>query len=163
MSHCTSLSTVGFIRAGRYLVMVDASMLPELTTRRWKVIGSKWHKYAYNSHDRVLMHRVILNAPQGMEVDHINGNKLINTTWNLRLATHNQNAQNRIHAKRSKHWYRGVAYVASNKRFCARIRHNGKLHNSPCIYDTPLEAAREYDRMAKLLHGEFASLNFPDD
>src|SRR3990167_6376904 len=34
----------------------------------------------------IYMHREILNAPEGVEVDHINGNKLDNRRFNLRLA-----------------------------------------------------------------------------
>lgn len=42
----------------------------------------------------LIMHRVILNAPAGLEVDHKDGNGLNNTRANLRLVTRRQNVIN---------------------------------------------------------------------
>lgn len=44
---------------------------------------------------RLLMHRVINPTPQGMVVDHINGDGLDNRRQNLRTVTQNQNMRNR--------------------------------------------------------------------
>ena len=41
------------------------------------------------------LHRVILNAPENLEVDHIDGDGLNNRRANLRLATKSQNQANR--------------------------------------------------------------------
>lgn len=60
-----------------------------------------WHYmtvgYAGRDEDgrRVLMHRAILNAPDGLQVDHINHDGLDNRRANLRLVTRAQNEQNR--------------------------------------------------------------------
>src|SRR4051812_32510094 len=43
----------------------------------------------------IRMHRLIMNCPEGLFVDHINGNKLNNRRANLRLATQTDNHQNR--------------------------------------------------------------------
>jgi hypothetical protein len=65
------------------------------------------------------LHRFITNAPAGMEVDHINHNKLDNTNINLRVVTKSINQQNRRNPdnvaldKRSNNYY---AYVTANKK-----------------------------------------------
>jgi hypothetical protein len=67
----------------------------------------KWHlgkggyayrrKYLSDGKDgfvSVYMHRLLLNPPPGMEIDHINGNGLDNHRANLRIVTHQQNSIN---------------------------------------------------------------------
>lgn len=57
------------------------------------------------------MHRLILDAPRGVEVDHINGNPLDNRRQNLRLANRQLNCRN-LHKPPSSQsgarcvWYR---------------------------------------------------------
>ena len=41
------------------------------------------------------MHRLILNTPSKLEVDHVDGNGLNNQRYNIRNATRRENAQNR--------------------------------------------------------------------
>jgi hypothetical protein len=53
------------------------------------------------------MHRIILNAPVGSEVDHIDGCKLNNQKSNLRLVSRRGNCQN-LHINKSS-IYPGVS------------------------------------------------------
>ena len=43
----------------------------------------------------IFMHRLIMNNPVNMEIDHKDENKLNNQRYNLRLATHSQNMINK--------------------------------------------------------------------
>jgi hypothetical protein len=106
------------------------------------------------------MHRVILNAPKGMEVDHINRDGLDNRKVNLRLATTTQNVCNRYwRSKTSK--YKGVHFDKSCGKYRTEITLNRKrIHVGK--YDSEIEAAKAYDNAAKKYHGEFAYLNFKD-
>lgn len=102
------------------------------------------------------MHRMVLNAPKGRQVDHRNGNQLDNRRENLRLCTHGQNQANR--RPYNKTGYKGVC-VTRCGTFTAYLMSN-KKHNYLGAFSTPEDAARAYDAAAKKLHGDFAYLNF---
>ena len=61
------------------------------------------------------IHRVIINAPKGMQVDHINGNPLDNRRENLRICTNQQNGMNRGKPKDNTSGYKGVTYGRANR------------------------------------------------
>jgi len=105
----------------------------------------------------ISMHRLIMDAPKGMEVDHIDHNGLNNQKSNLRICTQAQNSRNRSAYGRVK--YLGVAYCSSGRCIRARIYSNGK-NIELGSFKTEEEAAMAYDEAAKKYHGEFANLNF---
>jgi hypothetical protein len=120
--------------------------------------------YAMSGDRRKSIHRVVMDNPEGMDVDHINGNPLDNRKENLRICTRAQNCQNKKVRADSKSGYKGV-YERSNGRFQAYIgnpEYPGR-HISLGDHDTPEEAARARDKKAKELHGEFVYQNFPDE
>lgn len=104
-----------------------------------------------------LLHRLLLDAPKGLEVDHINGDGLDNRRCNLRIATKTQNRQN-IHMGRGACRFKGVQPTTQSKRWMARIQVNGKSVYLGC-FRTQEDAARAYDRAARCHHGEFARTN----
>ena len=106
------------------------------------------------------MSRVLLNAPVGLAVDHINGDTTDNRRCNLRLATPAQNTWNKGQPRHSKSPYKGVVPTVTNV-WSAHIMAN-RVHQHLGTFDTPEEAAIAYDNAARKLHGEFARLNFPD-
>lgn len=55
-----------------------------------------------------LIHRVITNCPDGMDIDHINHNKLDNRKSNLRIVTRSDNHKNR--KPRSNTGYLGITF-----------------------------------------------------
>jgi hypothetical protein len=103
-----------------------------------------------------LMHRVILDAPKGMLVDHINGDGLDNRRANLRFATRSQNQQNLHAPSRSRTGVRGVTIVPRRtKPYRARLHLNGK-HISLGYYET-LEEASKAARDGRRKHFTHAS------
>lgn len=101
----------------------------------------------------ILMHRQILRARRGVEVDHINLNPLDNRKENLRLATFSQNQWNRRVYRNSSTRFKGVGKKGNGYR--ARISVHGK---SIClgVFETARLAAFAYANAARKYHGEFA-------
>lgn len=66
------------------------------------------YAHAYNGGNRMYMHRLLLNPPKGMYIDHINGNGLDNRKTNLRIVTLSQNQGNRRLTSTSVSGYKGV-------------------------------------------------------
>jgi hypothetical protein len=110
---------------------------------------------------RVPMHRVILNAPDGMEVDHIDGNGLNNQRSNLRLVTTQQNSWNRGIKSTNKSGYKGVCFRKASNMWRSSIWLNGKYISLGSFFCL-IKAAKAYDTAAIKYFGEFARLNFPE-
>ncbi len=152
--------------------LVDGGVYDALSAHGWK-----WHcnsnGYAVtNIHycdgskqtcTTVLLHRWILKSYAnirlgGLQVDHINGNKLDNRLENLRPASHLQNQQNRGAQSDNKTGYKGVSFHKAMGKYLASIRVNGKsIHLG--YYTNPLDAALAYDAAARQYHGSFANTN----
>jgi hypothetical protein len=146
---------------------VDADLIGQW---KWYALKTSRHQkaphfYAVRNSPRgegkrhlIPMHRVIVGASKGKDVDHINGNTLDNRRANLRLATRAQNIASRHHFS-NRHGFLGVS--CTGLRFRARIDVARKPIFSE-IFATVEEAAAAYDRLALEHFGEFASLNFPN-
>ncbi len=107
----------------------------------------------------VLMHRVIMDAPKGMDVDHINGNALDNRRSNLRVCTH---AQNRANSKRSENntsGYKGVSWDKKSSIWYTSAKYKGKTINLGRFVNI-IDAAKAYDEAVIKWHGEYARPNF---
>jgi len=153
---------------GKYAI-VDPEDYERLSKHKWYVSKGSSTFYAarciwdpVNKKKRTIkMHREILNPPHPLVVDHINRNGLDNRKANLRPATKSQNTINKpcIKQKGAHSKYHGVTWQKSNKKWQAQIRAEG---NPRVIgyFDGEIEAAKAYDRAAKLYHKEFAVLNF---
>ena len=108
----------------------------------------------------IMMHRVILNVPEGFVVDHINHNALDNRKANLRPATQADNARNARYPKiNTSSRYRGVWYNKQTGKWRATIVVNRKRKQIGYFHNE-VDAAKAYDRAARKFHGEFAVLNF---
>ncbi len=105
-----------------------------------------------------VLSRIIMNAPQGVRVDHVNMDTFDNRRHNLRLATASQNALNSNAHRDNKTGYKGVYLCQDTGRYRAQISINGK-RTSLGRYNTAEEAARAYDAACITLHKDFARPN----
>lgn len=142
--------------------LVDAADYEWLSRFTWRAAssgGGTFYAHTRCNGKVCYMHRMIMNPPAGMVVDHKNRYGLDNHRINLRNATPGQNNANR-EFRTGVSGFRGV-YPCRDK-WGARIRHQRRLLRLG-VFDDPAEAARAYDRKAIELHGEFACLNFPEE
>lgn len=144
------------------VAIVDDDDYDRLTDHSWHAHKTKagWYARSFAGY----MHRLVVEAVSGEEVDHQNGNGLDNRRSNLRRCSHSLNVVNRTYA-RSVSPYRGVHQQRTRSgapsRWVARVTLNGITHRK-FGFLTAEEAARAYDAMAVHLHGPFAQLNFPE-
>jgi hypothetical protein len=94
-----------------------------------KIKGKYWtvkNGYAQSFYEgrSNLLHRVIMNPPENMVVDHINRNTLDNRKENLRICTDHQNVLNKKISKNNKSGYTGVYH--NKERWVSVIFYNGK-------------------------------------
>ena len=106
----------------------------------------------------VLMHRIILNAPDDLLVDHIDGNGLNNQKINLRICNKAQNAQNQRIGSRNKTGVKGAFFCLRSKKYQAVIIANRKTHLLG-LFDLLEDAKKAYNDAAPIFHGEFARPN----
>lgn len=135
----------GSIRAH---VLVDAADADWANQWRWSLtdLGYAYRVQKVDGAQRnIRMHRALLGCEtgDGVEVDHIDGNRLNNQRANLREATRLQNAQNLAPLGRTSR-FRGVYYNRNLSRWHARVRVNGHTHHLGYFAreDEAAEAAR---------------------
>lgn len=103
----------------------------------------------------IYMHRLIMNAPDDMQVDHISGNGLDNRRQNLRLCTISQNRFNQRKSIRNTSGFKGVSFHAQSGKWRAMIGYKKKMKHIG-LFDTPEDAHAAYCSTAKDLYGNFS-------
>lgn len=145
---------------------VDQRDFEKLRNYKWCIRRERMTCYAIrNQRTRsgvkcFIMHRVIMNPPEGMVVDHINGDGLDNRRANLRVCTIQQNSCNRRIIEKGTSRYKGVSRSKGSKKWRAIIYSKNEQIDLG-HFETEIEAANAYDAAALKYHGRFARLNFP--
>jgi len=143
------------------IVLVDDEDYEKLSKWKWRITKTGYVRRTGRVEGKsvpVYIHREIMLASKGIQVDHINGNKLDNRKENLRLATRFENQRNVGKRSNNKSGYKGVRWVDRVRKWRADIRTDsgrkfiGQFNNKH-------DAARAYNEAALKYHGKYAFLN----
>jgi hypothetical protein len=151
----------------RITVDIDAEDYWLVGWRTWHP-NSQGYAVSWNGGRWVRMHRLIMDAGKGQQIDHINRVKLDNRKANLRFADNTTQRQNtdKLNVKASSR-HVGVSYkwcwndgrrYERRRPWQARIKFHGE-HIYLGFFATELEAAKAYNEKARELYGECARLN----
>jgi hypothetical protein len=146
------------------VAVVDDDMYDFLMQWKWsaqRTVSGRWYatrKEGFPKRKVIRMHRVVANAPDGVDVDHKDLNGLHNWRNNLRLCNDSQNGANRPKSPNKSSPYKGVSWHKTDKKYHARITINKKIIQLG-RYSDDKEAARAYNKAAQELFGPFARLN----
>ncbi len=113
---------------------IDAEDYPKVSKYKWRTLKG-YASYGSKIH---YLHRLIMNAPPGQEIGHINQDPTDNRKSNLRIASSTLQKLNR--KSTTKDIPVGVKCHSKSGKWYANIRIQYKLYCSPC-YKSKEEAA----------------------
>lgn len=150
-----------------YVVQVDEEDAHLFVGRAWRAVKCnekiyiKWSTSKSGKRVNVFLHRLIMNAPPRVLVDHRDGDSLNCRRLNLRLGDYVLNARNaaKIRNRRTTSRFKGVNWHTKNKRWLCRIRYGGKQHVVGAFF-SEVEAAYAYDLASLQFHGDEGRTNF---
>lgn len=106
-------------RAGSFVI--DKEDLEKIKAHKWSII-STGYIVAYKGNRTLMLHRVITDCPDGMEVDHINHDKTDNRKSNLRVCTRRQNSFNKKAISNTGEYgisfSKGYYHIQVDKKYC---------------------------------------------
>lgn len=110
-----------------------------------------------------LVHRILWvmrneQIPDGMLIDHIDGNKINNAPGNMRIVNHKQNNHNRALNKRNISGVSGVTWHKQWKKWAVSVDAYGKKEKAG-FFDNLDDAKNAAIALKDKMHGEYSGLN----
>jgi hypothetical protein len=143
---------------GKFAI-VDDEDFEMLSKFKWSatLYGKTFYamRTAHRMKMNIFLHQMIITAPDGMEIDHINRNGLDNRRRNLRICTRSQNLANQGLHSNNTSGLKGVSWCRQTRKWKAQISINHK-HKNLGRFEDPEEAHAAYIKAAKKYFGEFA-------
>lgn len=124
-----------FMNISDQIVTVDDKDYEKFKDMRWHVgkngyaVSTKYIRGSGRKNQKnqsIYLHRLIMDCPESMVVDHINGNKLDNRRENLRICTQRENMVNCGLLKNNTSGVKGVSWSKASNKWEAFIHFNNK-------------------------------------
>ncbi len=144
--------------------IVDDADYPFISKFRWRAMKRTDTFYAVSSFVRpgqmVYMHRLLMGASAGVEIDHWDGDGLNNQRHNLRFADRVKQGGNTRLYRTNVSGFKGVRWTnrCKSRPWLGQITFQQK-NKWLGYFSTPREAAIAYDKAALERFGEFARTN----
>ena len=148
------------------VALIDDEDFELVSKHKW---SARWNRTSHNFYgicsmrlscgkrSQLLMHRLIIGAPEGISVDHINRNSTDNRRCNLRLCTNSENMHNRGPQTNNVSGFKGVSWNKRDRKWQSHICLRGKrMHLG--YFSSPEDAFAAYCSAATRFHGKFACL-----
>jgi len=137
---------------------VDNDDVPLVKTQKWYATTSKTGVQAVVTCTGMDISHLLIGIHKGLEIDHIDGNRLNNKRDNLRVCTHQQNQCNQPLQHNNTSGVAGVRYYHARHKYVARIKVSQyDLHLG--YYLTLQEATQARNEGMRLMFGEYARMN----
>jgi hypothetical protein len=147
---------VGVTNQGKEFLF-DMEDLPVALSQNW-VIDNNNYVVAYERGSkpvkRIKFHRIIMNCPSNMQIDHINHITTDNRKCNLRICTNSENNFNKGTAKTNTSGTIGVTFDSARSKWTGQIFANKKHYQKR--FNTMEEAIVWRKQMEQELFKEFA-------
>ena len=140
--------------------MVDDEDYPLLSQFKWRMVDEKGYKYVVSGNGKCKIHRVIMGTSFNPEmfIDHIDGDGMNNQRLNLRKCISSENLSNQRIRKNNTTGAKGV-WINKKGKYEVRCTKNGRTQYGGCFI-TLKEAKIKYNKISKILHGEFSKPNW---
>lgn len=144
------------------IALVDDADYERVSKHKWyankdlnNYYAKRWSPTQNGKRRIIWMHRFIMSAPEGIEVDHVNLVTLDNRKCNLRLCTRFQNARNQTLSSANTSGFKGVRFDKNRRKWRAEIYiHCERLFLGN--FETRDAAVATYRQAALKYHGTFA-------
>jgi len=106
------------VKHGTFEILLDDEDVEKVKQLHWNINkfnhAMKRNYFYVVNRDGLLLHRYIMNAPKGLVVDHINGDKLDNRKQNLQICTVKKNSRKSQFRLTNKSGHSGVFWYYYN-------------------------------------------------
>jgi hypothetical protein len=154
------------MKTKKYECVIDSSDLVKLELYdvnwypKFQKNPQKYYASASKNGESIYMTRILMNAPFGTWVDHIDNDTMNNRKKNLRITTNAENLKNRK-SKNSNNssGYRNVSWSKVLGKWVVQLQIDKKNHMFDEKFDDVHEAGRFAKKMRIKYYGEFAGKN----
>lgn len=149
-----------------YRAVIDAIDAPFVAGNDWSalVLANRRKVYAVRvkqisgKQQTILLHRLLMNAPDNMHVDHKDGDGLNCRRDNMRVCTQAENNRNTPRRSDNRSGFKGVFWDTRAQKWRSEIRRDG-ISKHLGFFISPEDAHAAYSIAALELHGQFARLS----